>query len=55
MAKGHEAAGASTIASNESQTYPGSRRLAGLKGAFEALKEVPRAYKEAVELRIRSM
>lgn len=49
MAKGHEATGTSTKTSNALQTYPGSRRLAGLKGAFEALKEVPRAYKEAVE------
>jgi hypothetical protein len=48
MAKGHEVPGTSTVTSNESQTS-GSRRLAGLKGAFEALKEVPRAYKEAVE------
>ena len=49
MAKGREVPGTSTVTSDESQTYPGSRRLAGLKGAFEALKEVPRAYKEAVE------
>ena len=49
MTKGREIPGTSTVTSNESQTYPGSRRLAGLKGAFEALKEVPRAYKEAVE------
>ena len=49
MTKRHEVPGTSTVTSNESQTYPGSRRLAGLKGAFEALKEVPRAYKEAVE------
>ena len=50
MTKGREVPGTSTVTSNESQTYPGgSRRLAGLKGAFEALKEVPRAYKEAVE------
>ena len=49
MIKGREVPGTSTTTSNESQTYPGSRRLAGLKGAFEALKEVPRAYKEAVE------
>ncbi len=49
MTKGREVPGTITVTSNESQTYPGSRRLAGLKGAFEALKEVPRAYKEAVE------
>ena len=49
MAKKREAPETSTTTSNELQTYPGSRRLAGLKGAFEALKEVPRAYKEAVE------
>ena len=49
MAKRREAPETSTTTSNELQTYPGSRRLAGLKGAFEALKEVPRAYKEAVE------
>ena len=48
MTKGREVPGTSTVTSNESQTS-GSRRLAGLKGAFEALKEVPRAYKEAVE------
>ena len=49
MAKAYEATGTGTVTSNESQTYPGSRRLAGLKGALEVLKEVPRAYKEAVE------
>jgi len=49
MTKGREVPGTSTVTSNESQTYPGLRQLAGLKGAFEALKEVPRAYKEAVE------